>query len=383
MKFLIQRTLIIFSIIILNACSILDIGKGDFLTEPLPVKPINALFATPTANIFTPEPTFTPESAPTLQPTAIPITSILFTGVIVPARCVQDNIEKIGSPDYMYANVKEIISGADLAVGTLNAIISDEQPTTGCIQTFMLVGSGNNADAMANAGFDLMSVATNHIKNCSIPGCGNSGFLDTMDNLERVGITPVGAGLNLADAEKPVVVTINGVRFGFVSLGEIEPISFADEDTPGIAVLTEESLRRTIQDAKEVADVVIAMPHWGPEDDPLPKWGQRRLGNFAVEAGAELVVGNHTHVIQAYREVDGVMVFFGLGNFIFDQIWARDHMQGMILIVRFEGTEFLDFQLIPTLVDATGEVILLTGEEADEVMSRLAEVNEVVKDQIP
>jgi poly-gamma-glutamate synthesis protein (capsule biosynthesis protein) len=326
--------------------------------------------------------TDTPAPSPTatFTPTASssPTTTLLFTGVIVPARCVQAAIDEAGDSDYLYDEVREMINQADLAVGTLNATISDYPPRTGCVPTYILVGGSENADAMARAGFDLMSVATNHIKNCGLSNCGDQAFFDTLENLNRVGIIPVGAGQDLQEAMKPVVIEKNGVRFGFVSLGQLEPNVFATDDTPGIAVLDEENLRVAIDAAKQVSDVVIVLPHWGPEDVPNPNWSQRDLARVAVDAGADLVVGNHTHVVQAIETVDEVPVFYGLGNFVFDQNWARDHQQGVILLVTFQGTELIDYQFIPTHVDFDGRVHIADPEEAEEILLRIQEASQAL-----
>ncbi len=341
---------------------------------------------TPTIQIPTPSPVPSPTPKPTstavkptLQitqtPTSIPTTSLLFTGVIVPARCVQAAIDASGDSDYLYDEVREIISRADLAIGTLNATISDYPPPTGCVATYVLVGGSENADALARAGFDLLSVATNHIKNCGLSNCGDRAFFDTLENLRRVGIAPVGAGENLQEAMEPLVVAMNGVRFGFVSLGQLEPLAFATEEKSGIAVLNEDNLSSAIQAAKQVSDVVVVLPHWGPEDVPVPNWSQRELAQLAVAAGADLVVGNHTHVIQAIEDIDGVMVFYGLGNFVFDQNWALDHQQGVILLVTFQGTEMVDYRLIPTHVDLDGRVHIAGEQEADEILARIEQVS--------
>lgn len=338
------------------------------------------------SQVFTPQPTVTealtqtsisvtPTEVPTLTATPLPTTTLLFTGVIVPARCVQAGIDAAGDYDYLYDEVRHITTQADIAVGTLNATISDFPPHTGCVPTYVLVGGSENADALARAGFDVMSVATNHIKNCGVSNCGDRAFFDTLDNLTRVGIQPVGAGDNLSAAMEPVVIEQNGVRFGFVSLGQLEPLAFAAEDSPGIAVLTEENLIAAIQAAREVADVVIALPHWGPEDVLTPNWSQQNLAQVAVGAGADLVVGNHTHVIQAIEEIDGVTVFYGLGNFVFDQNWALDHQQGVILLVSFQGSEMVDYQLIPTHVDLDGRVHLAGQAESAEILARIDEVS--------
>ena len=315
-----------------------------------PLSPIPApISPTPSPSPLIPKP---------LSPSPSPLhsTTLLFTGVIVPARCVQAAIDARGDNDYLYEEVRELISQADLAVGTLNAAISDYPPRTGCVATYVLVGGAENAPAMARAGFDVLSVATNHIKNCGPANCGDRAFFDTLDNLREAGLLPVGAGANLKQALRPLVLTLNGVRFGIVSLGQLEPLAFATEKSPGIGVLTEENLKAAIAAARGSADVVIAMPHWGPEDVATPNWSQRQLARVAVEAGGDLVVGNHTHVVQAVQQIDGVPVFYSLGNFVFDQDWARDHQQGVILIVTFRGDQLDGYELIPTHVDGDGRV---------------------------
>jgi len=324
------------------------------------------------------KPTHTP--SPTVEPpsTPSPDTTLLFTGVIVPARCVQAKIDDLNDPDYPYEEVKDIISEADLAIGTLNASISDYPPHTGCVRTYVLVGGSDNADALADAGFDVMSVATNHIKNCGLTNCGDRAFFDTLDNLRRVGILPVGAGANHEEAMQPVVVEVNGVRFGFVSLGQIEQMAFAGEDTPGIAILTEENIKIAIDAARQVSDVVIFMPHWGPEEVSVPNWIQRNLAQDIVAAGADIVVGNHTHVVQAIQEIDGVPVFYGLGNFVFDQD-LQPNQQGVILLIKFEGDKFIGYELIPTHVDEDGRVHIAKPEEAAEILERIKSASQEIR----
>ena len=119
----------------------------------------------------TPTQTHEPKPSPTIitfpqtaTPVQKPITRLLFTGVIVPARCVQAHLDEIGNPDYPYEEVQHILKGADISVGSFNATMSDQVEHTGCVWTYQLVGSPENADTLARTGFDLMSVATNHVK---------------------------------------------------------------------------------------------------------------------------------------------------------------------------------------------------------------------------
>ncbi len=368
-------------ILFFSACQQATSTPEQVVGTPIP-SPTATL--TPTAHPPTETPTpspIPPTVEPTLSPTPteVPITELIFTGSIVPARCVQAAIDERGNADYIYESMKAVIERAHIAIGTLNAALSDHPPPTGCVQTFVLVGGSENADALARAGFDVMSVATNHIKNCGLLDCGDRTFFDTLANLRRVGIEPVGAGENLAAALQPVIITANGIRFGFVSLGEIEATAFAGETTPGIAELTNTHLQTAIENVREAADVVIVLPHWGSDYSFTPNYRQLDFADVAVEAGADLVVGNHAHVIQGMKEIDGVPVFFGLGSFVFDQTWSLETQQGIVLRIIFEGTQFQNYELIPVHIEKDGYVHIPEAEEAASILNRFR----TISNQIP
>ena len=382
---MIRRTstgfLLVVFILLLSACqkAASTPAQTEVAATMTPTTTITATTDTPTQ---TPAPSPIPPTAePSLSPTPteIPITELLFTGSIVPARCVQAAIDERGNADYIYESMRGVIEKAHIAIGTLNAALSDYPPRKGCVQTFVLVGESENADALARAGFDVMSVATNHIKNCGPLDCGNRAFFDTLANLRRVGIEPVGAGENLAEAMQPVVVTANGIRFGFISLGEIELSAFADKTNPGIAELSNANLRTAIENTGEVADVIIVLPHWGSDYSATPNYRQLEFAEVAVEAGAHLVVGNHAHVIQGMKEIDGVPVFFGLGSFVFDQSWSLETQQGIVVRITFEGTRFLSYEIIPVHIEKEGYVYIPGAEEAASILNRF----QTISDQIP
>jgi poly-gamma-glutamate synthesis protein (capsule biosynthesis protein) len=340
-------------------------GEEDLLASLIPP----TMVVTPKDQ--TPTHTAAPTKTPVQSPTEVPFTTIAFTGVIVPARCVHAAVEEVGSADYIYEDVREILTGADITVGVYNATMSDNVEHIGCQRSWELTGGSENASALQAAGFDVMSVATNHIKDCGRYTCGSQAFFDTLANLRQVDILPVGAGATLDEALKPVVVEVNGIRYGFVSLGEVNERVFADFETPGIANLTFFHLKEAVEMANEVSDVVIVLPHSGPEDsyEVIPQ--QKYWARNAVAFGADLVVENHAHVVQGYQAIEDVMVFYGLGNFVFDQIWSRDHQQGVILLVTFQDTTMVRFDFIPTVVLQDGTVLLADELESLEIIERI------------
>ena len=340
------------------------------------IVPPPVLASQPPPSLASATPAITVEVTTPPTPPSPPLITLLFTGQIVPGRCVQTGVETMGNADYIYDNIRDLISGADYAIGTLNGSLSNSSPKTGCIRTFILVGSPEHADAMRRAGFDAMSVATNHIKNCVLSNCGQRTFWDTIENLKRVGIAPVGAGRNLAEAMQPVVFTVQGVRFAVISLGEIEPMAFASQEKPGIAVLNEDNLRAAIATARQVGDVVIVMPHWGPEYSATPNWNQRKYAKIAVEAGADLVVGNHPHTVQAIQMINEVPVFYGLGNFVFDQSWSLKVSGSVILQVTFEGSHYKGYTLTPVISQMDGKVLRANKEQAAQILTSIEKASQ-------
>ncbi len=364
------------------ACSSFQPSFDPIPPSPSPSRPVSKTeppktLTTPSQLPASPRPTAIAYSSPSPSPQTI--TTILFTGVIVPARCVQAALDRSDNYDYPYEEVRSTIQHADFAVGTLNATISEVAPHTGCVPTYVLVGDSRNADALARAGFDAMSIATNHIKDCGPANCGDQAFFETLHNLQRVGIQIVGAGENEVNALQPIIFTVNGVRFAILSQGQIEQGGvYAAQNKAGIARLTEENITQAIQAIRSMVDVIIFMPHWGPEDRAIPTWIQRNLAHAIVAAGADLVVGNHTHVVQGYQKINRTWVFYGLGNFVFDQ-WQRDHQQGVMLRVRFQGATLLDFQWIPTHVDRDGRVHLADSSESTEIIQKIEQASRNLK----
>ncbi len=292
--------------------------------------------------------------------------SFLFVGNIVPARCVRAAADERGDDRYIYAEVAPIIRQADYAFALLNGSLTDRVPATGCVRTFVLVGDPHHAETLAWAGFDAVNVATNHVKNG-----GDGAFLDTLDAIRAAGLAVLGGGVNLEEALRPLVLTFGGVRYAFVALNEIEERSFAGSDTPGAAPLTEANLQTAMQAARAQADVVIALPHWGPEYDATPLYEQRRWAQRFVDAGADVIVGNHSHVVQGMDILDGVPVFYSLGNFVFDQSWSLETQQGVILLLTFEGTRLVAYRFIPVHTDHDGTVHLAPPAEAEVILQRI------------
>lgn len=169
---------------------------------------------------------------------------------------------------------------------------------------------------MEEMGIDLVTLANNHALDY-----GRDAMLDTIDTLDHAGIRHVGAGKNLAEARKPDVVELNGRTFAFIGATRVYPEAdwAAGTDSAGMFSAYDggAQLAEEVKAAKQQADYVIAYVHWGIEREETPNEVQKSIAHRLVDAGADLVVGAHPHVLQGIEYYQGVPIAYSLGNFVF------------------------------------------------------------------
>ena len=299
------------------------------------------------------------------------VTLLRATGDIIPARCVYAKHLQYGDPAHAFRELGPWLAEADITVGSLDAAISDAGPPFECVETFSLLAPASAIEGLELAGFDVITVATNHVKDCGQAACGDQAFFETLENLRGAGIAPVGGGADLAAARAPGIVEAGGVRFAFLGYDEIAPYYHAAEGVPGTAPLLEQYVRDDVAAARAIADVVIVLPQWGVEYTADPTLGQRALARAAVEAGAGLVVGNHPHWVQAAEVIDRTYVAYALGNFVFDQDWSVPTQQGVVLEAAFHGVELKGVRYYPIRIVDEHQPVFAEPAEAREILDRI------------
>ena len=217
-----------------------------------------------------------------------------------------------------FADVTRHFRQSDLVVGNLEcALIEKGDPIAG---KCTLRGSPGWAAVMGSAGIDLVSLANNHLMDY-----GSSGLFSTIDALARAGIRYVGAGRNRREACSPIFVDVAGRRLAF--LGRTAVIvsspSYASNDSPGVAFLDREETAATIKSCRSEADLVIHLIHWGVEEYSYPSPTQRQLARQLVDAGVDVILGHHPHVLQGFEYCGQTLIAYSLGNFVFNEFeWA-------------------------------------------------------------
>lgn len=331
-------------------------------------------------------PTVTPLPAPTQaiptailvpSPTSIPEIHLLFTGDINPGRCVYYHAKQADDLALPYRPLADQLQSADILVGSLDAALSDFNPPVPCQETRNLLAPAEAVQGLRFAGFDVMTAATNHIKDCGlVRGCVNESMFDTLANLRGAGIHPVGAGNNITEAVTPVILTVQGVRFAFLGFSAIDRTLWATATAPGTAPLLPEVYRAAIERASAQADVVIVLPHWGTEYSSRINWEQINGAQAMVDAGATLVVGNHPHHVQGMETFpNGAVAAYALGNFVFDQTWSdgtQYTIQGLLLEATFRGAQLQGVELIPIHIYDDFQPRLAPPEEAKVILAQVA-----------
>ncbi len=239
--------------------------------------------------------------------------------------------------------VRDLFLGADLSMVNLEgpAPATSLYHTEGKLFSFdqkLLVG-------LKNAGIDVVSLANNHIGNA-----GKQGIRDTMAALDSLGIAHGGVGANDVAARAPVLFDIDGVKVAFMAYDAIAPSYAAGPNLLGTAELSAGTAPADIRAARAAgAQVVIVFPHWGVEYRATPTSTERTWAHEMIDAGADLVIGSHSHYSGAMESYKGKPIWYSLGNFVFDQTWSEQTEEGLTLELSFNGPTLVQAWLHPTL----------------------------------
>ncbi len=203
-------------------------------------------------------------------------------------------------------------------------------------------------------GIDWVTLANNHALDF-----GEEALVDTLQTLDEAGIVHVGAGRNLAEAKEPAVAEIKGKRIGLIGATRVIPETSwnASSDKPGMLVTYDPAMTlEEIGKLKERCDFVAVYVHWGIERDERPQEYQRAMGKQYIDAGADLVVGSHPHVLQGIEYYKGKPIVYSLGNFVFGSSIPRT----ALLTVEWDGEE-TRLSLVPATSSA-GYTRMVTEE---------------------
>lgn len=322
-------------------------------------------------------------------------TKIGHTGSMISPRGVQYHIETQRDGDYthIFQPTKPLLDSMDYVSSTFeSSILGAGRPCDTCT-TF--IGPDKFIEGVEFSGIDLFSLAANHIMDG-----GTEALQNTMNKLDDIEVPYLGASVkNNDDAGKPYLAEVNGLKIAYLAFNDTPGYAqWALENRPGAASISdvevvngivnsyepnEERIKYFVDRAEELnPDMIIAIMHWGGQEyvnQALPY--QETLAELLVENGVDLILGDHVHWVQEIQYLDNAPVFYGVGNYIFDQMWSIETRQGITIELNFHGTELVNYRLHPhqLYLYTEGVVKPLTPDmpEYNQTLDRIWEVSSV------
>ncbi len=299
---------------------------------------------------------------------------ILVTGDFYGGGRVEDMVIKCHY-DEIFNDFIPVIREADIAITNL------ESPLTHSLRAISKTGPAIKSDpallkALKFAGFNLLTLANNHIMDY-----GNEGLEETLAHCRNGNMKWVGAGMNYSEASSTCYLQVNGKSIAIINIAENEWSTTAGVH-PGAHPLNPVANFYTIQEARKHAGFVLLIVHGGHELYSLPSPRMKETYRFFIDAGADAVIGHHTHYCSGYEYYRDKPIFYSLGNFIFDRPEKRDEKweQGFAVIINHNGSK-TDYELVPYCQSAGKPGIYkLTGADRNKFFENIERLNNIIGD---
>ncbi|GMR21414.1 MAG: CapA family protein [Gammaproteobacteria bacterium] len=299
---------------------------------------------------------------------AIKETTITAVGDIMLGGSATAEMQRYGY-DHPFAQTHDYLHGADITFGNLEGPLTHGGDSATEKKYVFKSPPEKVASALAQAGFDVMSLANNHALDYGV-----KGLTDTTNALNNSGIGFIGAGENLDQAREAYIIVRNGIRFAFLAYSLTFPETFwAKENQPGTAFGHARHIQEDVLAARQVADVVLVSFHWGRESTTDLRPYQIALAKTAIQSGASAVIGHHPHILQAVERYRDGLILYSLGNFAFGS-YSRKARVSVIAQIIFRGSMLQRLEMIPIDVDNVNVIFQptpLRGEAANEVIKTL------------
>ena len=364
-----QRTVAIIAI-----AAVVVVGVGVLLAE----RTLGPTAAAPASEQVAPaaEPTAALVPSATIEPTAAPVPSgpatitIAAVGDIHFDRRVKQLIAAKGGAEPL-EEVAAQLAAADIAVGNLESPLST-RGTKNAAKDYTFRGDPRGIEGLALAGFDFLALGNNHVLDY-----GPDALADTIDLLDEKGIGHSGAGMDRDEAWTPAVSEIDGTTVAFLSFSHILPPGFiAGDSRAGLAQGRNnmDAVEDAIRKADAEYDYVLVSFHWGVEYEDDANGDQVRDAHRAIDAGADMVLAHHPHVIQAVEYYKGKLIAYSLGDFVFDH-YSRKTGEAFVLEAELGPNGVANVTATPVYLDENGKPEYVTGAEGRTILERLRAIS--------
>lgn len=329
----------------------------------------------PAAPSPTPSPTPAASPAPSPSPTPAPEVTLAFTGDVNFADDWYNMLhytKTTGAEDCFDPLLLEEMRGADILLSNNEFAFSDRgAPMAG--KQFTFCSRPENVELWQQLGVDIVGLANNHCFDY-----GAEAFADTLTTLSDAGIAYVGAGADLEEAMTPRYFTVDGLTIGYVACTRAEKYVLtpeAGEDSPGVLRCYDPELAvQVIEEAGSQCDYLVVYVHWGTEYSTQLEQAQTDLATLFAEAGADLIVGSHPHILQGAGWRGDVPVLYSLGNFWFNMETVDTAL--LTVTLTGPGAENATVRLIPCIQTGGRTSILTDKGEKARILDHLNSISE-------
>jgi len=289
-------------------------------------------------------------------------------GDVLLDRNVRKAIEKNGVK-YPFENIAKIIKENDLAFFNIECPLADNSDGYPINKKYSFRAEPEYIKGLKYAGFNIASVANNHTIDY-----GKSGFLKTIEILNKDSIFTIGGGTNQDEAFNPLLIEKNGETFAFFGMLEflLEGTTF-NVDQPYPAFGRIDKLCELIKQLNSEIDYIIVSFHWGQENAVIPTSRQIEYAHKVVDAGADLVLGHHPHVLQSIETYKNKLILYSLGNFVFDNS-GKLQKESVIFHCQFKNRQLIKPELTPIYINNC-QPDLASIQTSSEILTHLNKVS--------
>ncbi|MBI2865328.1 MAG: CapA family protein [Chloroflexi bacterium] len=278
--------------------------------------------------------------------------TLVATGDIIPARMTNWQMVQRNDFKYPFEPTVDLLRRADLTFVNLEApLVKGCQPT---MQGMTFCGDQRFVEGLTYAGVDIANLANNHSDNY-----GSAGVSQTIDVLSQNEIDTVGVG-------NAVVKDVNDLRFGFLGYNGVG------------GYFDREAMVSAVRSLRPKVDVLIVTAHWGKEYVSVPEAAPgvaeddpRAIGRLLIDAGADLIIGNHPHWVQGLEIYKGKLITYAHGNFIFDQMWSQETREGVVGKYTFYDTKLMSVEFTPVIIEDYAQPRIAPEAEAKAILDRM------------
>ena len=266
---------------------------------------------------------------------------------------------KTEAAGFPFERVERLLRDRDVVFGNLECTISRAGGREGVHSSVQMRGEPGNLQGLVDAGFDVLNVANNHSMQH-----GKKAFLETLELLGRQGISCCGVGDDDQWEATPAIISRKGLTVGFLGYS-LRPRQYFDH-APLYAEGLAEGIERDVRRVRGEADVVVVSLHWGDEFIRRPSPEEIALARGVIDAGADLIIGHHPHVLRGIEHYKSGCIVYSLGNFVCDMVWDRALRETAILSCKISREGVHDVELLPMRIndDYQPEPMLVAEGEA-------------------